>query len=466
MPRFSPLLLAVVTAVAAAQPAAPGASTWPMDEIVLTNGARFRGLILSETPAEVRMRTVRRPPGKPTTTLTTTFTRQDILAVNKLTDADRAVLKERLAELDPDGAGERKRMEAVELVPAGWLGKPDGARRYDSDYFSLVSSAREEVTRRAAARLEQVYTAFARFLPPTNADARPTVILLAPDPGEYRALLGPLGEANLLNPAVYDPATNQILCGSDLRRLGDELQTARVHHGQQLAGLVQYEQQVRRLYQKAELDRHLAIVTRERQRVTQTDKANLEKFDQATARLFALLYHESFHAYAAAFVYPPLPPEQVKAGKGTGELPRWLNEGLAQVFETAVVEAGELRADHADRARLEKAKDSLKGRNGAAGLVPLADLLVAGKDAFLAHHPDRRAVADRAYLTSWALAHYLTFGRRVIGIDAFKRYLVAVNSGADPRQAFAGLVGQELPAFEADWHAYLLRLQPNGTLGK
>ena len=42
-------------------------------------------------------------------------------------------------------------------------------------------------------------------------------------------------------------------------------------------------------------------------------------------------------------------------------------------------------------------------------------LPVAGKDAFLAHHPDRRAVADRAYLTSWALAHYLTFGRRVIG---------------------------------------------------
>jgi hypothetical protein len=464
MPRFLPVL--VLAPLAAAQPAPPGAAAWPLDEIVLTNGARFHGLILAETPTEFRMRTVRRPPGKPTTTLTTTFNRQDVLAVNKLNDADRAVLRERLAELDPDGAGERKRMEAVELVPAGWLGKPDGARRYDSDYFSLVSSAKEEVTRRAAARLEQVYVAFARFLPPTNPAARPTVIRLAPDPGEYRALLGPLGEANLLNPAVYDPATNQVLCGSDLRRLGDELQTARLHHGQQLAGLARYEQQVRKLYQKAELDRYLAVAARERQRVTQADKANLEKFDQATARLFALLYHESFHAYAAAFVYPPLPPEQVKAGRGTGELPRWLNEGLAQVFETAVIEAGELRADHADRVRLEKVKDSLRGRAGAPGLVPLADLLVAGKDAFLAHHPDRRAVADRAYLTSWALAHYLTFGRRVIGTDAFKKYLVAVNSGEDPRKAFAGLVGQEVPAFEADWHAHLLRLQPDGTLGK
>src|SRR5262249_21535280 len=264
---------------------------------------------------------------------------------------------------------ERRRMEAVEFESAGWLGKPDGAKRYDSDYFSLVSSAGEEVTRRAAVRLEGVYTAFARFLPPTRPAARPTVILLAPDPGEYRALLGPLGEANLLNPAVYDAATNQILCGSDIRRLGDQLQTARVHHGQQLAGIARYQQQMRRLYQKAELDRHLAVASRERQRVTQTDKANLEKFDQATARLFALLYHESFHAYAAAFVYPPLPPEQVRAGKGTGELPRWLNEGLAQVFETAVVEAGELRADHADKARLGEGEDGLKGRTAGAGAV-------------------------------------------------------------------------------------------------
>jgi hypothetical protein len=465
MPRFSVLFLSAVAAVVAAQPAPPGASGWPTDEIVLNNGYRFRGLILSETPTEYRMRTVRRPPGKPTTTLTTTFNRQDVLAVNRLNDADRAVLKERLAELDPDGSGERRRMEAVEFAPAGWLGKPDGARRYDSDYFSLVSSAKEEVTRRAAVRLEQVYTAFVRFLPPTNPDVRPTVIFLAPDPGEYRALLGPLGEADLLNPAVYDPATNRIICGSDLRRLGDELESARIHHGQQLAAVIRYEQQMRRIYQKAELERHLAVAAKERQRVTQADRANLEKFDEATGQLFALLYHESFHAYAAAFVYPPLPPEQVKAGKGTGELPRWLNEGLAQVFETAVVEAGELRADHADRARLAKVKESLKGKGGP-GLVPLSDLLVAGKDAFLAHHPDRRAVADRAYLTSWALAHYLTFGRRVIGTDGFKKYLVAVNSGDDPRQAFAGLVGQPLPAFEADWHAHLLRLQPDGTLGK
>jgi hypothetical protein len=167
----------------------------------------------------------------------------------------------------------------------------------------------------------------------------------------------------------------------------------------------------------------------------------------------------------SAFVYPPLKPERVRAGDGTGELPRWLNEGLAQLFETAVVEAGEVRADHPDGERLQRAKDWLKGKNGGA-LVPLADLLAVGRDAFLASHADQKAASDRAYLSSWALAYYLTFDRRLIGTAAFRKYLVAVNGGGDPKRAFAELVGQELPAFEKDWHSYLLRLRPNGTLAK
>lgn len=131
------------------------------------------------------------------------------------------------------------------------------------------------------------------------------------------------------------------------------------------------------------------------------DANNGVKFDAATGKLlFALLYHESFHAYVATFVYPPLKPDDVKAGKGTGELPRWLNEGLAQVFETAVVEAGELRADHPDKDRLQRAKDWLKLKNGNS-LVPLGDLLATGRDAFLASHADQKAASDRAYLTCW-----------------------------------------------------------------
>ena len=455
MSRFaSATALLLTAAVAAAQPPAapPGLPNWPFDEITLNNGAKFQGLILSENPLEVVFKSVRRPPGKPTVTLTSRFSRAEIALVKPLNDADRATLKERLAELDPDGSFERQRMDALELAAAPWLGKENGAKQYASDYFVFVSSAPEEVTRRAAVRLEQIYAAFARFLPPTVPDAKPTRILLAPDREDYRSLLAAVGQTDLLNPAVFDPRGNTILCGSDLRRLGDELQKAKFHHSQQLVTLTRYEDSVKKLYKKPEVDRYLDSVKLERRKVYDADRTNGDKFDQATGRLFALLYHEAFHAYAAVWVYPPRPADEVKAGKGTGELPRWLNEGLAQIFETAVVEAGELRADTPDKARLDEVRKRL--RKDGAGLMPLPELLVSGREAFLTHHADQRAAADRAYLTSWALAYYLTFERRAIGTAAFKKYLAAVNSGDDPRAAFQALVGQELTAFETEWQKW------------
>ena len=357
-------------------------------------------------------------------------------------------------------------MESLELVAAEWPDKPSGARAYDSDHFRLVCTGTEELTRRSAVRLEQIYTAFARFLPPTVPTGRPTVFMLATDPTEYKTLLGPLNESKLLNPAVYDPATNRILCGSDLARLGAELQSARVHHAQQLASLDRYEGNLRKLYKGEELERHLKAVTAERKRVFVADVNNGMKFTKATVRLFALLYHEAFHAYVATFAYPPLKPDEVKAGRGSGELPRWLYEGLAQVFETAVVEVGELRADHPDKERLQP-------RAGLAAREERRPTRAAGRPARhrarrvprLAHGPEGRLrsripdLLGRSPTTSRS-------SRRLIGTDSFRKYLIAVNSGENPKQAFAKFVGQELPAFEKDWHAYLVQLQPNGTRAK
>jgi hypothetical protein len=449
---------------AVAQPPPPGLSNWQFDEITLKNGAKFQGLILNELPDGVEFRSVYRNPGRPTVTLTSFFGKNEIAKTSPLTKDQREALKEKLAELDPSGEGERRRMESLELVAADWPGKTAAARRYDSDHFALICTGTEELTRRSAVRLEQIYTAFARVLSPTVKEGRPTLLFLAVDQEEYKALLGPLNEAKLLNPAVYDVTNNRILCGTELKRLGDELQSARVHHAQQIAGLERYEGNVKKLYKGDELARHLKSIAGERKRVFLADVNNGVKFDEATARLFALLYHEAFHAYVTTFVYPPLKPEDVKAGKGTGELPRWLNEGLAQVFETAVVEAGELRADHPDKKRLARTKDWLKGKGGP--MVPLGDLLITGRDTFLASHADQEAASNRAYLTSWALAYYLTFDRRLIGTEAFRKYLAAVNAAGDPKQAFATLVGKDLASFEKDWHAYLSRLQQNGTLSK
>ena len=126
-------------------------------------------------------------------------------------------------------------------------------------------------------------------------------------------------------------------------------------------------------------------------------------------------------------------------------MPRWLNEGMAQVFETAVFEAGELRIGHADRARLEKAHDLLARKE----FLSLKDVLTAKRDVFVVHHAGQRPAADRAYVATWALASYLMFDRRVVGTAALDEFVKAVCAGVGPGQGVRdarGPAGQRVRA--------------------
>ena len=86
------------------------------------------------------------------------------------------------------------------------------------------------------------------------------------------------------------------------------------------------------------------------------------------------------------------------------KVPRWLNEGLAQIFESAVAEAGELRVGQADPARLARVKRALQQTRKPDCLVSVADLLKARPRDFVVAHASGKQVADRHYLAAWALA--------------------------------------------------------------
>jgi hypothetical protein len=450
---------ALILAVSVGQPPVD-TEPWKFDELVLQSGAKFVGLVLDDTGNEVRFRIVSRRQGRPTVFLTTTFPKREVATTRKLEGPDRQRLTERLAEIaqDMDGRGEWGRMDALELETVEWNGKPRAGRRYDSDYFTLVTGAPDDVARRAAVRLEQLSAALRRFFPPRITAPKPTTVLLAPDLAQYHALVG----RAVLNPALYDPVANRVVCGTDLSRLGTELTGTRLHHQQQLTEIDRYEADVRKLYkgQKGELDRYLDAVRTQRKKVLAADKANGEAFDKAVWDLFAVLFHEAFHAYVETFAYPPANRMTVTAGIATGELPRWLNEGLAQVFETAFLDAGELRVDRLDPNRLTKVK--ILFQPGGEDPVPLATLFRAGPETFLAVHASQKAAANRAYQTSWAVAVHLLLEKRIIGGDRFNTYLRTINSGGDPVKAFEDWVGTDIVKYEKELTEYILKFKANG----
>jgi Protein of unknown function (DUF1570) len=436
------ILLAAVGAVAAD-------AEWQFDQIRLTNGAVLKGLILEDTPAGVRFQNVRRHPGRSTVVFTTTFAWAEIGAVERLPAADRDRLITRLRELADAGPADKQRLERLELEPMAWAGKAGAGRRYRSEQFILESDAPDSVVRGAAGRLEQVYAAYARYLPPRTTGRRPTTIELFQSRAGYQDRL--MAEhLQFVNIACYDPAANRILCFSDLERLGIDMEQVREQHHQIRAALDKDEKELGRLYRGQDLARVLSLIRSTRKRLDAADRQNEGLFDEATRRLFAVLGHEAFHAYLANVVFPPPNPGP----------PLWLNEGLAQIFETAVVEAGELRVGHADKDRLARAKEAV--RKGE--LVPINRLLRTLSRDFLAAHAADRAATDMNYLTAWALAFHLTFERRLLGTTFLDRYFQALTKGADPEAAFADLVGQPGPAYEAAFHQYLLQLQPDGTV--
>ncbi|MBY0526142.1 MAG: DUF1570 domain-containing protein [Gemmataceae bacterium] len=461
-------LLAGLFLVWSAPAQIPAGGSWKCDKLQLKSGNVFHGLIAEETPTEVRFYEVRQKAGRPTVVVFTTFARREVESIVKLDDHERRRLTQRLKDLDPTGKEEDLRVKSLDMKPA-LFGEGDVKKEglsYSSDHFVLVSNAREEIVRRAAVRLEQIYAAYTHFLPPRRRPMKSngegpsqhkttTTILLVQSQADYRALLRSQGR-DILNPAFYDAERNEVVCASELEQLGAKLDEMHKVHEQKLERIRKQEGEAKKLPGGEVRERVFKQLDDARKEIALVNTKNEEVFREATQQLFQTLYHEAFHAYLANFVYPP----------GTGDVPRWMNEGLAQVFETAIIEAGELRVGHADPVRLLRVKKALAATQKEYALVPLADLLKARPQDFVVAHASARQVADRHYLTSWGLAHYLTFQRRLLGSKALEKYLQALGREGDPLATFQVLVGQPLADFEKEFHSYLQHLQADGTTAK
>ena len=80
-----------------------------------------------------------------------------------------------------------------------------------------------------------------------RTELKPTTILLTRSLEEYAELVKARGH-NILNPAFYDPRENQVVCGSDLERLGEELDKVQAQHAKLLEELKDRRKELTRIY--------------------------------------------------------------------------------------------------------------------------------------------------------------------------------------------------------------------------
>lgn len=426
----------------------PPDSPWVFDTVYLNSGTTFHGLITEENPAQLSFLCIRRQPGRATVFLPTSFAPREVARIERLNKAEREQLTRRVETLRGEVETRESRLRQLELQSIKWqIGTKDGYE-YRSDWFKLQSNAPEEVVRRAALRLEEVYAAFGRFLPARSVPGPPTMIRLLRSNAEFKELLKKENRS-FDNTAFYDPAGQRIVCATDLDRLGEDLSRVRKQHQLLRSDLDRREAALNKLYKTPELLRHIQPIRETRDRLDRADRQNETVFSQSTRNLFATLTHEAFHAYVDCAA-------EVTEKK---TMPRWLNEGLAQVFESAIVEGGELRLGHADVKRLNRIKALV--RKGS--LTPLDVLLRSQPRQFLADHGSANSEAENLYAAVWGLSMYLTFERRLLDTQQFKDYVASISQSKDPVAAFTKWIDCDLTAFEREWRQYLLRLQPDGS---
>ena len=438
------------TAHAQAQPAAPP-GRWRLETLALKSGAKYHGLIQSQSEAEYDFAEILQPPGKPMYAVVRGIPRETVAFVERLDDAGHKELAARFSRFRYKALVEAGRIEQVELREETRDGAPHQV--YDGPWFMLASTSDAERTRECVVRVEQIFRAYRTLLPARIKDPPPLFVSLYGSLDDYRGRLRRL-DLSLDNAAFYSPRERTILAGSELNLFADRLAQVRKEHeevkqtyarldaeyAKSLAALsaelkaggfsddeAAAEVRQRKAAWKAEMEQALASNA-------QRQRTNEQKFGEVTRQMFARLYHEAFHAYLDTFVYP----------HDSHHVPRWLNEGLAQVFETGQLDGDSLRIDAPDRERLARLRADL-----AAQPLSLAQLLTAQEREFLGPHGDTSS--QRHYLYAWGLAYFLAFDENLLATPRMDDYVAQDAKRLEPIARFERLVNQPLPKFEQRW---------------
>ncbi len=440
-------------------------SDWPLESVELRSGTVYRGLVRSESELEIEVMEVVRAPGKPMFLVIRPVPRRDVAEITRLPDEERQRLIGRTNRFRKRVLIEADRMDRIVLVPV----VVNGVRRfrYEGNWFGAVSDADEETTRRCLVRIEQIFRAYRLVLPPRTTPRRPLEMLLFGSMDEYGDYLQSHG-LSLENPSFYLARQNRIVAASELTRFSRHLAEARARHDQIQQTLEKLDadlpQRLRRLadqlklqgYTRKEIVDELQAQknawshrkTRLLAQIAETNRLNDNRFDELTRQMFRRLYHEALHAYLENYVYPD----------GPYRVPRWLNEGLAQTFESGQLDGDILRIDAPDRTALMAVKQRLASSEPPS----LEELLWANETDFLTAHEEAGGPARQTYYLSWAVTYYLAFlsDHSIWGTAALDAFVTPDDRGLAPTVRFEQLVGMSLPKFENHWRIAMETLKP------
>ena len=420
------------------------------DRVTTTDGSVLKGRIVDETPTQLTL----------------------VLASGARVELQKRQIREIKRRSGPrddasPGGSEKNETPAKPPIVCASVQRSElygrAAWWYATDHFvvtSVVSGASAEET---ALRLEQAFVGYVKYFAlPAKSGQRVCVYILKDRADFSRCLeqmlsapsvdgLVGLYHSDLEVVLVYDVVADRDEIGTlenrwraQLSEFGRTLDTIRTRQME----LAEYKERLRwAAVDPAERNRIAGLIeTDERKlsayrsevldamrRVRNAIAHNSKILAQREALMLETLYHECFHAFAARFLH------------GEGELPCWLNEGLACYFEKSQVYQGELRPDP----RSQEYVAAYKAAAAAGKLISLSELLRYSPHFFKGGHRDTALIA---YAQSWAVVCYL-YGR--VPAHRVRAYFLNLQKGAEPITAFEAVMGCSVSEAEQLIHRFI-----------
>src|SRR5258706_3612538 len=154
------------------------------------------------------------------------------------------------------------------------------------------------------------------------------------------------------------------------------------------------------------------------------------------------LQHEAFHQFAYKAI--------------GANIPIWLNEGMAQLFEEAIWTGDAFLMNQVPPRRIRQLQSDIENNN----LLSLKILINMSPEKWSDNLAGDPAVGSTQYNQAWAIVHYMAYGDGGKNGARLVTLLKALSKGQEPETAFRDSFGGNLHPFRARFENYALALQP------
>ena len=157
------------------------------------------------------------------------------------------------------------------------------------------------------------------------------------------------------------------------------------------------------------------------------------------------LQHEAFHQFAHSAIHADLPP--------------WLNEGLATVFEEGIFLGRTFKLGEVPPRRVRQLQSDMANKR----LIRFRKFMTMSLDDWSTALSGQGTRGATQYNQAWAMCHFLIFHQRDGEVVYRKRFLEMLNrihNGEDGMSAFTAAFSDNLDGFENRFKEFARDLQP------